>query len=148
MRPVLILAASLALTAGGASAKDADSLDWSAARTLPLDQPQYIGEVEVACTGIGQTRADPQWRSFAVRLEFANRGAEYLAGAIVHLADARGRPLLTVSCDAPWVLLRLEPGSYRVQARLTEAPNAAPRSASISPPRSGQSRVVLTFPDA
>ena len=148
MRHALILAAIAALAAAPALAKEEPAAEAPAPTVLPLDAAQTIGDAEVACTGIGQTRADPKWATFPVRLEFANPRAEYLVGAIVTVSDARGRGLFTVSCDAPWVLLRMPPGSYRVSATLTGAPNARPRSAPISPPRSGQTRVVLTFPDA
>jgi hypothetical protein len=148
MRSALILAALASLAAAPCLAKTEAHDDWSPPVGLTLDQPRTIGDAEVACTGIGQTRADPQWARFPVRLEVANRAAEYLVGSVVSVADARGRHLFTVSCDAPWLLLRLPAGSYRVQARLTGAPNAAPRSATITPPRTGQSRIVLTFPDA
>jgi len=119
----------------------------TAAAVLPVDSPTVVNDVALACTGIGQTRDEARWRDYGVRVEFSNARNEYLTGAAVVVRDAAGRELINVSCDAPWVLLRLPPGAYRVEGRLLESA-AKPRTAPFSPPASGQLRVVLQFPDA
>jgi hypothetical protein len=135
------MAAALSLGPASAGAAPGD------AQSLPPDQGVVVNGVEAACTGIGQTRNDPQWAAYPVRVEFANGRAEYLVGAVVSVSDATGAPLLSVSCDAPWVLLKLAPGDYKVFARLTGSA-AQPRSAAVRSPRSGQVLVVMRFPDA
>jgi hypothetical protein len=148
MRPALILAACAALFAGPAIAKTEVPTEAPAAATaLTLDQPVDVNGITVACTGVGQTRADPQWQTFPVRVELANARAEYLVGATYTVTDTHGRVLLSVSCDAPWLLLKLSPGAYRVHAVLTNG-DGQERSAPVSPPRTGQARFVLTFPGA
>lgn len=144
MRRVLF---SLVLASGLAFAAAAEAVpDVKAATVAPLDQVVTVGGVEVACTGIGQTKSDPRWLEYPVRVEFSNAGAEYLVGAVVEVADTRGRTLLTVSCEGPWVLLRLKTGqSYRISAVLTESPAAGMRSSAVTV-RPGQQRVVLQFP--
>jgi len=114
---------------------------------LPVDAPTTVNGVELACTGIGQTRADTRWEAYGVRLEFSNARNEYLTGGAVVVRDARGRELVNVDCDAPWILLKLPKGAYRVEGRLLESA-AKPRSAPFIAPASGQLRVVLQFPDA
>jgi hypothetical protein len=112
----------------------------------PTDVEVRLGGIDVACTGIGlDTRAEPRWRSYGVRIELSDARNEYLAGGVVTVLDAHGRPLLSAKCDAPWLLLRLPPGAYGVEATMEGA--AAPRSARIVAPRSGQVRVVLRFPE-
>ncbi len=114
---------------------------------IPLDGEATVGGVKAACTGIGQTRDDPKWAAYPVRVEFSNAANEYLIGATVQVRTAAGKPLLAVDCDGPWVLLDLPPGRYVVEGRIDMSP-AKPRSAPVTPPRSGQIRVVLQFPDA
>jgi hypothetical protein len=111
------------------------------------DAPTIVNGVDLACTGIGQTRKDTRWEAYGVRLEFSNARNEYLTGAVVVVRDARGRELVNVACDAPWILLKLPKGAYRVDGRLLESA-AKPRSAPFRAPASGQLRVVLQFPDA
>lgn len=127
----------LALTAGAAHC---------ASVNLPQDRVVVVGGVEVACTGVGQTRTDPTWQAFPVRVEFSDSRNEYLgSGEITVLANRQ--PLLSVRCDAPWILLKLKPGAYTVDGRVPGSP-AKPRSASFHTPAHGQMRLVLQFPDA
>lgn len=114
---------------------------------LPVDAPTVVNGIEVACTGVGQTRDEPRWQAYGVRIEFSNALNEYLTGGAIVVRDAAGRELVNVSCDAPWILLRLPNGAYRVEGRLLDSA-AKPRSAPFTPPAGGQMRVVLQFPDA
>jgi hypothetical protein len=114
---------------------------------LPIDSPTVMNGVEVACTGIGQTRLEPRWQDYGVRVEFSNARNEYLTGGAIVLRDSAGRELMNLSCEAPWILLRLPRGAYRVDGRLLDSA-AKPRSAPFAPPAHGQLRVVLQFPDA
>jgi len=111
---------------------------------LALDTETTIAGVDVACTGIGQTRLDPRWDAYPVRVEFSNARSEYLSDGEIALADAKGTPILDVRCEGPWILLKLKPGAYRVEGRIA---NAKPRTARFKPPAKGQMRLVLQFPD-
>ena len=136
--PVLLAAAAV-LFAGAAVAEPVE---------VKLDQATTLNGVDVACTGIGQTKDDPKWLTYPVRLEFATAQHTYLAGEEVTLASAKGAPQLDLTCDGPWVLLKLPAGvAYRVDVKLTDQ-SAAPRSAVVKAPKQGQQRFVLTFPDA
>ena len=149
-RSFAALALGLAVLPGLASAGDAPRLtpaDPGPVVELPADAPTVVNGVDAACTGIGQTRNDPRWSDFAVRIEVSDHENAYLADAVISVADARGRPVLSVSCDSPWVLLDLAPGRYVVRAEIPD-PNLRPRSATIVAPVRGQIRVVLQFPDA
>lgn len=131
---VLALAASFGATA--ASAAD-----------VPLDSETTIAGIGVACTGIGESKAEPRWQAYPVRVEFANADHEYLIGATVKVADAKGAALFTASCSGPWLLLKFpDRAAYRVEATIDGAA-AAPRSATVRAPATGQARVVLTFPE-
>jgi hypothetical protein len=115
---------------------------------VPLDQETTLGGVPVACTGIGQTKDDPKWKAYPVKLEFADASRAYVAGEAVTLSDASGAQLFEASCEGAWLLLKLPAGkAYTVSAKLTERATA-PRSANVKAPAHGQATFVLTFPDA
>jgi hypothetical protein len=121
-------------------------LAWPAgADPLPMDNPSTINGVETVCTGIGSAQDDPRWKTYPVRVEFSNGGAQYLAGAHVTLSSG-GKQLVSFDCSGSWVLFRLTPGTYKVSATLTEQQASGERSATFSPPKSGQKRVVIQFP--
>lgn len=117
----------------------------AAADPLPMDNPIDLNGVETVCTGIGSAQDDPRWKTYPVRVEFSNGGAQYLAGAHVTLKKD-GAPLASFDCSGAWVLFRVKPGSYTVSATLTDQPGSGERSATFSPPASGQKRVVIQFP--
>jgi hypothetical protein len=122
---------------------------WSgsaSADPMAMDTPVQVNGIETVCTGIGdEAQADPRWKTYPIRIEFSNDAAQYLSGAQVTLKDAGGKALASVDCAGPWVLFQLKPGKYSITATLTAQPGGVPRSASFSPPASGQKRVVLQF---
>jgi hypothetical protein len=112
---------------------------------LPADQPMTINGIDVACTGVGdEANADPRWPAYAVRIEFADAHAEYLADVDVTVTDAHGDVVFQVRCDSPWLLAKLPPGKYVVagtfEDRLT-------KTAKFTAPRSGQARIIVRFPE-
>jgi hypothetical protein len=111
---------------------------------VPLDGETTINGVGVACTGIGQSKNDPKWLAYPVRLEFADPKQHYLANERVNLASSAGAPILDMACEGPWILLKLPPGRpYKVTA---DVPGAPPQTASVRAPAHGQQRFVMTFP--
>ena len=113
---------------------------------VPLDSETAIGGVAVACTGIGQTREDPRWAAYPVRIEVSDAQNAYLAGAVVQVRARDGKPLLAAECDGPWLLVKPPKGRYVAEARIMGSP-ARPRSAPFTVPQTGQVRVVLQFTD-
>jgi tRNA(Leu) C34 or U34 (ribose-2'-O)-methylase TrmL len=66
-------------------------------------------------------RAEPHW---PVTLEFAvqdkrdkHAGADYLADVQVQVHDAHGHEVLNTRANGPFLLARLAPGHYEVDAR-------------------------------
>lgn len=112
---------------------------------LPVDRPTTVQGVQVACTGIGQTRDDPRWLAYPVRVEFSDHLNSYLGAGQLTVLSAK-KPVLSVRCDAPWILLKLPAGAYTVEGRIPGA-QAEPRGARFQPPAHGQMRVVLQFKD-
>jgi hypothetical protein len=113
---------------------------------VPMDNPISINGVQSVCTGIGdEAQHDPRWLTYPLRIEFSNGGAQYLSGAHVVLSAAGGKTLAALDCAGPWVLFKVGPGNYKVDATLLNNQGGGTRSAMISPPASGQKRVVLQF---
>jgi hypothetical protein len=121
-------------------------LIWPAsADPLPMDNPVSADGVESVCTGIGSAQDDPRWKDYPVRVEFSNGGAQYLAGVHVSLSGG-GKTMAAFDCAGSWVLFKLPPGSYKVSASLLYNQGGGTKSATFSPPASGQKRVVIQFP--
>ncbi|RAK51125.1 hypothetical protein DJ017_19355 [Phenylobacterium soli] len=80
-------------------------------------------------------------------MEFSNALNEYLGGGSVTVKDRKGAEVLSLSCDAPWILMRLPAGTYTIEGQPVDSA-AKPRSAPFTPPKTGQMRLVLQFPDA
>jgi len=112
---------------------------------VTMDNPITINGVDTVCTGIGdEAQHDPRWTAYPIRVEFSNGGAQYLSGAHVTLSQG-GKTLAALDCAGSWVLFKLAPGSYRVEASLLNNQGGGVRSAEFSPPAHGQKRVVLQF---
>ena len=135
-----------AVVAGGAA-----GFIWPAhAESLPMDQPITVNGIETACSGIGdEPKTDPRWPAYPIRVEFSNGGAQYLSGAHVTLSEG-GKQLTAFDCSGAWVLFKnLKPGAtYKVSATVVAQPGAGEKSATFTPPSSGQKRVVIQFPTA
>ena len=147
MRAALICAA-LALTplyAQAAAPAPAAASTGPLVSIVPLDTEATIRGVKAACTGIGQTRDDPKWASYPVRIETSDGRNAYLAGAVIQVRTPKGQPLLAAACDGPWLLLMLPEGRYVAEARI-DGSAAKPRTAPFVVRASGrQLRVVLQF---
>jgi hypothetical protein len=113
---------------------------------VPMDNPISINGVQTVCTGIGdEAQHDPRWLAYPIRVEFSNGGAQYLSGAHVVLSAAGGKTLAALDCAGPWVLFKLDPGDYKVDATLLNNQGGGTQSATVSPSATGQKRVVLDF---
>lgn len=111
---------------------------------LPMDVPVTSGSVETVCTGIGEGKNDPRWKTYPIRVEFADASAHYIAGAHVALTGADGTTMAELDCSGAWVLFKMPRGLYSVMGRIgTET-----ASAKFQTPMTGQMRVVLRFPSA
>lgn len=104
-----------------------------------------VNGVPFACTGVAETKSNPRWQQFPLRLVYAAgpRGA-LLSDVRTHIRDSRGATVLRVHCQSsPWLVARLQPGRYSVTA--TSARGTV-RRASFSVPARGQKRVIVRFP--
>ncbi len=113
-------------------------------RDLPLNQPTDVNNVQLACTGLGdREEQNARWDSYPVKLETVGDHGEYLAGEKVTLRGHDGQ-MIKVKCDAPWVLMKLEPGRY---SATVQSPNGAIKKISVRvPDNRAQRDVIVRFP--
>ena len=109
------------------------------------DQPVTIGGVETVCTGVGSAKDNPAWSAYPVKLVFANPAGEDLAQ--VHVAVMQsGKPVMETDCDAPWLLMKLPPGSYNVSAMVPGSAGDRVGKASFSTKGGAQQTVTVMVP--
>ncbi len=131
----LFAGAALALGAGGAVAQPVP---------LRLDHETVVNGIGVGCTGIGQTKDAPRWSAYSVKIIFADTQRALLADETLTLS-AGGAPIAAVTCEGPWILLKLPPGqTYQVEGHVPGA--SASASMKIVAPSHGQGVFALTFP--
>jgi hypothetical protein len=133
------------LAAGAALAVMLPGFAAHAGSPMPMDVPISIDGTETVCTGIGdEAQNDPRWKAYPVRVEFSNKLMHYLSGAHVALKDGTGKTMATVDCAGAWVLFKLAPAKYVVEASLLWQKSET-SSAAFDAPATGQKRVVLRF---
>lgn len=131
-----LMCGAVAIAATGVAVRADDD------RAMPLDRPVEVDGYELACTGVGdEAREEPRWTEYPVRIEFANRDAQYLADIDVAVADADGRLLFAVLCQSPWLLAKLPPAKYTATGTF----EGITKTATFKAPATGQSRIVITF---
>ena len=114
------------------------------AQPLAMDTPTTIGGIQTVCTGASlDAREDPRWNSYVLKVEIAGAGGRYLGDESLTLRK-NGAPLLDVTCGGPWLLFRLPPGRYDVEARI----GSQTVSSAGFVPATGQGRIILRFPDS
>lgn len=113
-----------------------------ATESLTPDIPTQINGTDVVCTGVSlDARQDIRWNAYALKVEFAGPGGQYVGDEIVSVRRGNAE-LLNVSCSGPWLLLKLPPGRYEVSAKAEGQVAASPAFA----PKEGQGRIILRFP--
>jgi hypothetical protein len=109
-------------------------------------QPKTENGVRYLCGGVGLDESEymkSEARSHGLLMTFATTDGSYLAKVHVDIADSRNKPLLSVDCDAPMLLVDLpRNASYRILAQTGGA--SLSRSASVK--GSGGSRLVFVWP--
>jgi hypothetical protein len=109
-------------------------------------QPRTENGLRYLCGGVGQDESEymkSEARRHGLLMTFATTDGSYLAKVHVDVADSRGKPLLSVECDAPMLLVDLPRADrYRILAQTGGA--SLSRSAGVK--AGGGSRVVFVWP--
>lgn len=94
------------------------------AATTPLPPLHRSGGIEYLSGGVGHDEAravERAARHWPLTLEFAVKNkprADFAADVRVHVRDAKGHTTLDARSDGPFLLAKLPPGRYRVDASL------------------------------
>ena len=115
-----------------------------AADELTNNEPKAIDGIETVCDGISlNDRTDAKWRAYSLRMEFAGKGGQYLGGETV---SVKGNEIdVSVTCQGPWVLMKLPAGSYHISA---DVPDAGHKEMNVRVTASGQAVAMFSFPNA
>lgn len=140
------------LVCGGPAQAAADapqSQDEPSYTVVPLPPEKHEGNVSYVSGGVPdeQLPAIKQARrDYPLVIELyqkAGAKSEYTSGAQVKLTDKTGKVVLDDRSEGPFMLVKLPPGSYRVQATLNGKTMAAK---SVSVASTGSRRAVIVFP--
>ncbi|HXQ12703.1 MAG TPA: hypothetical protein VN805_17060 [Caulobacteraceae bacterium] len=138
--PLALAAVAIVVAATGAASAASPT-------SVPLDTETTVGGVPVACTGVGESKLNPHWNSYPVRVEFSGADNGLLADEALTIFDDAGAEVVSVACAGPWILLKLPPGSYRIEGRLPKT-QAMPQSGYFRVTPDGPVHLELRFPDA
>ena len=115
----------------------------------PLPPEQHAGDVTYVTGGVskGDTTAFEQARGgYPLSIELVQKaGAKniFTADAQVKVLDSAGAPVLDAKADGPFMLVRVPPGHYRVQATLN---GHTIESKLLDVGHAGSTRAMLVFP--
>jgi len=114
------------------------------APSFPMDTPMRMRAIEAVCTGVSEdSRNDPRWTNYRLRVEVVGAKGEYLGATRVTISKD-GEALASVDCGGPWVLFTLPAGAYSVTAEFA----GASRTARVNVAATGQARLILRFADS
>lgn len=106
-KPMLAFALATATVLPVAAPAD----DMSAAPPNDTVQMSASG-LRYACTGIAESKFDPQWEAFPLKLVVATVEGGYLGDFTATIADGSGATVFDAHCLAPWMLVDLPAGNY------------------------------------
>jgi len=151
---MLSLASAAVLFAAGAAQAQTTQYNSTAANgagdqsTLSGALGHYNQPIDVAggtamCSGIGLTDQDKaDAANYPVTLKVVGDYGQWL-GDEDFTIRGKGMQQASVHCEGPWLLMKLDPGSYRATV---EVPGAAPKTIAFNVPQSGKRDVVVRFP--
>ncbi|HEX6703486.1 MAG TPA: carboxypeptidase regulatory-like domain-containing protein [Albitalea sp.] len=117
------------------------------AQTGALPPEQRAGEVGYVTGGVGDDEATAFKQAapaYPLTIEVVRNQAgrnEYTNGAQVQITRRSGDVLLSARAEGPFMLVRLPPGDYRVEATL----NGRTLAKDVSVSGNGSARAVLSF---
>lgn len=91
--------------------------------------------IEYALTGVADSKDDPRWNAFPLKIVFATGSGELYTDINVEIRDANNKKIFSVKADAPWLLVKLPAGNYTVHAKDMQG---VQKSTTVAVPSSGQ----------
>ncbi|MBL7684568.1 MAG: hypothetical protein JNK65_00845 [Deltaproteobacteria bacterium] len=109
-----------------------------------LDEEKVYQGISYACTGVAESKEDPRWKSYPLKLMFTTANRAYISEVEVSVRDSAGKEVLKTQCDGPWFLAKLKPGGYSIQLK---PEGAALKTMKVTVPASGQNEMAVRFPE-
>ena len=109
-----------------------------------VDDEQMYEGILYACTGIAESKTDPRWEQYAVKMVFAGATGQLLGDIQVRVDDKNGRQIFETHCFAPWLMLALQPGRYKATAT---ARQVFTHSVDFLVSAGRQAYIVVRFPE-
>lgn len=97
--------------------------------------------IEYAITGVAESKDDPRWKDFPLKLVFATVRGELYSDVMVRIFAAdRKKKIFKIKVDAPWLVVRLNPGTYYI-----EVDGPTKKSATVNVPSRGQAEYTFKW---
>jgi hypothetical protein len=110
---------------------------------MPIDQETSVNGIQAACTGVGdQQENNARWSQYPVKVVVSGTGHQFFAGETVSVAKSDGTQVAQMTCNAPWVLMKLDPGSYHATVDL---PGHPAKTVAFTAPSRGQREVNVVY---
>ena len=144
------LGAALWAAAGAAAHAQTPTEKQAPTETAALPAVQKSGAVEYLSGGIGKdesTAFEAESRAWPLALQFAVTGgqrAQFASDVQVTVRDAAGRTVLQTASNGPFLLLRVAPGRYDVEATL----EGVAKRRQVSVRKGASTKMMLAWPAA
>jgi hypothetical protein len=110
---------------------------------MPIDQETSVNGIQAACTGVGdQQENSARWSAYPVKVVVSGSGHQFFAGETVSVTRSDGSKVAQMTCNAPWVLMKLEPGAYHATVDL---PGHPAKTVAFTAPSRGQREVNVVY---
>ena len=97
--------------------------------------------------GVGEReRLSAMANDFSLKARFAMQAGNYLADIQVTIEDAQGNKVIETMADGPWLLVDLDPGSYKVIATSAVADETLRKDVQVQPASSTEVLFSFTNP--
>ena len=102
----------------------------AAAPSFAQDAEKSFQGIKYACTGIAESKEDPRWAAYPLKLIFAAADGDYASDVRVEIDNDAGNRVFEAYCEfEPWLMVDLAPGKYKVTAT---AKNGQSKSVTLS----------------
>jgi hypothetical protein len=110
---------------------------------MPIDQETSVNGIQAACTGVGdQQENSARWSQYPVKVVVSGAGHQFFAGETVSVSKSDGTQVAQMTCNAPWVLMKLQPGAYHATVDL---PGHPAKTVAFTAPSRGQREVNVVY---
>ena len=113
---------------------------------MPIDQETTVNGIQAACTGVGDEQENrARWSAYPVKIVLSGTNHQFFAGETVSVTRNGGEQVAQMTCNGPWVLMKLEPGAYHATVDL---PGHPAKTVGFTAPARGQREVNVVYTGA